>query len=166
MEKTFDEKIKEKRADMLDKMSPQADKLMNDTRFSALRKPGVRKSLALLLLALCVTMPWTQIHRYWGIVAILGVFALWALLSKINRGFMDLPDELIDERIKARRNEIYRWSYLVAVFAMFAFVGLTIVENDAGTTISGTHPLHGFMGLTWTMFTLPTILFAFLEREL
>ncbi len=166
MEKTFNEKVKERRADMLDKMSPRADKLMYDTRFSALRTPGVRKFLALLLLALCLTMPWTQIHPVGGVLAILGVFALWAILSRVNRGFMDLPNELIDERIKARRNEIYRWSYFVAVFAMFAFVGLAIVKNDAGITLLGTHPLHGFMGLTWTMFTLPTIMFAFLEKEI
>jgi len=166
MDKSIKERVAEQREGMLHKMGPQAERLMYDNKLSGLRGLGTRRTLSLALLALCITMPWTQMFPLISIAAILGVFALWALLSRINRGFMDLPEELVDERIRARRNEIYRWSYILSVLFMFAFVGLTILKTGSGTTLTKTEPLHGFMGLTWTMFTLPTMMFAFLEKEI
>jgi len=166
MEQSFDDRVAEKRAEMLDKMAPMAERRMNDTRYNALRKPGIRKTLSAILLLLCVAIAFTHEPAGLALANMILIFALWFLLGRINRGFIDLPEELVDERIKERRNESYRWSYLIASGAALAIIPTSIIQDAAGETMSGLHPVGSFFALVWLFIVLPTIVFTWREKEL
>jgi len=166
MDKTFDEQVKEKRAEMLDKMAPRADRILNDQKLSRFRGHGIRRLLALIMFTLCLTLVWTYSMVFISILVMATIIALWFFLSRINRGFMDLPEELVDERIRARRDGTYRWAYLGACGIVLSLTLLTIIQNNSGETVLGTEPISGFTALIWTLLTLPTIIFTWMEKEI
>lgn len=165
---TRDEASQKMRADALDSIRDSAEAKMNDTRLDPLRRPFPRKAIALGVLAVAVATAWAFSSEGGGSLILLAlVLAGWFLLQAINRGFMDFPDEFVDERIQALRNDTYRESYiwLGAVLAVNALAALFLYAG--GRTLDlGLTPYGHAMGLFWVMAVLPGVVFALKVREI
>ena len=165
---TRDDASRKMRDDALDTIRASAERKMNDTRLDPLRRPGPRKLIALAVLAIAISTAWAfSSEGGWSLILLALVIAGWFLLQAINRGFMDFPDELVDERIRSLRNDTYRESYiwLGAVLSINALAALFLYAG--GRTLDlGLTPYGHAMGLFWVMAVLPGVVFALKVREI
>lgn len=156
------------RKEVLEKIAPRADREMNDTRWDGLRRPFVRRLIAGATVALAaLTGVAATFESYWLLLslAVFGVFGF--LLSRVNRGFVDFPDELVDERIRMRRNEAFRLAYLGLAACLSVLLIVTILFGDMKSAAwSGPPPMALAFSLFWLAMTLPAAVFAWRETQL
>ncbi len=165
----MNERAKELRSEMLDKVEARAEAAMNDESFDRLRPQPVRRALgsALVLSALTIAItgvldgPWLMLN-----LVIFG--GLWFVLGRVNRGFTDFPDELVDERIRSTRNQVYRYAYISVVACLALVVIITALGNIAsfGITLGAEHFFAGAMALFWLTLVIPAVIFAWKEPEI
>lgn len=158
----------ELRRDAMGKISPAAQDIMNDEKLANYRRPVVRKLLAgSLVLAAMANIFSFSANGVWSLLNLVVMIGLWFLIARVNRGFMDLPDELVDDRIRARRNETYKYAYM-GVLCILAIVMPTALLLNAFQPIwlSLVDPVAALMALFWTAAVLPTAAFAWIEREI
>lgn len=159
---------KELRRDAMAQISPAAQDIMNDEKLSAYRRPIIRKMLAgALVLTAAANVISFAAEGVWSLLNLVVLIGLWFLIARVNRGFMDLPDELIDDRIRDRRNETYRYAYM-GVLCILAVVMPTalLVNAFQPTWLSLIDPVGALMALFWTAAVLPTAAFAWIEKEI
>ena len=160
---------KQYRAEVLSRVSADADRIMNDRSLDRLRSLPVRRALsAMLVLVAATTMFSFAAPGAWALVHLVALGGLWFLLRRVSRGFVDFPDEFVDERIRASRNESYRLAYMtVAAGVVVVWIGLDIIEKFAGPDMfGGMTRFHVMQSLFWTVLVLPNAVFAWREPEL
>ena len=149
----------------------RADDLLNDTRHAALRRRTPRRALAATLMALpLLHLPlqlWDSLAGSVLVVAnLLAVMALWFVLQRVNRGFVDLPDPYVDERIQYERGITYRlaWWGAAAVLATFGTgaIVLDVLDRPLSTDWLVDITLSGGI----FAFVLPNAIFAWQQPEL
>lgn len=162
------DKRQARRLEASKKFEARAERQMNDTKLDALRRPFPRRLIALVILIAAISTTWTfSVGAFWPALSLLIVIPGWFLLQGINRGFMDLPDQFVDERIISVRDNTYREAYmwLGAIIALLSVVVLLVSEDkipfDFGVSLYGQAA-----GLFWTMAILPGVLFALKTREI
>ncbi len=115
-------RIAEQREVYLEKAEHYATRDLEDQRFNKLRTTTARKRLvivtAITLLGLLLGNLWQ-----WPVVSLIALlaFALCLVALRIAvRNIVDMPDELVDERMRAQRGEVYRLAFfgIVAVFSL------------------------------------------------
>ena len=159
------------RAEMIDSLRERADRELNDERFAAWREPGRRRLLVgawLLAVAVTTVAAWFD----WWAVLPLGMIAVLAAafaLRRVVRGMADLPDELLDERMTARRNRAYRLAYsTLAAVALLPPLALWLAAdaNRIDFTLEARH----LGAVTWltlgVALALPSAILALTEDEL
>jgi hypothetical protein len=109
-------------------VAASAERLMSDTRYDGFRTRRARLLLVGGYLALLVLVPvaYVGINQFVGLVVVLVGAGVWALLRVSVRTIADLPDEHLDERQLAVRNESYveSYRYLSGTVAVAGTVGL------------------------------------------
>ena len=164
-----------KRAEMLQRMEPRAERDLYDERLNWLRTPIRRRvlviptgpSIAIAGLAAIVDRPVISL------VALAGFIALIFLLRKVGRSIVDLPDELVDERMRAVRGRVYRYAFigLMALIPVLFIsdILLSLVAKYSDTTLA---PLtadqwwDGVMTVFFFGMALPGMIHAWIEPEL
>jgi hypothetical protein len=147
-----------------------AHRARTDTSLDALRSPGRRRiaalaSLALILVAAAVAWSGSAV---WTLVALVpAVGGVW-LVRRLVRLMADLPDDLVDERVRAVRNERYVEAYRILSAVTVVILLVSYIGTDASRLawqLEARH-LHAMFWLVLLLsFALPSILLAWSERE-
>ena len=153
------------------KLADDANRLQRDTRLDAWRTPGRRRALVLATLAALAgvsVLAW--LDRSVALLLAIAVAAgLYVLLRRVVRGMADLPDAFVDERVRAMRNERYRYAYQVlsAVVMLVLLAGYLATDASRLTWQPEARHLHAAFWLVLGLsLALPSMLVAWGEREL
>ena len=171
----FKKRVREQRAAMLETVAPMAERDLYDERYNGLRTPGRRKALVLTTVA-CVLLSGVSAMADWPLLALITLVSflgLVFLLRRVGRSIVDLPDELIDERMREVRGLVYRWAYIGLmtcipmlfitdiVFSLaekFEILGLSRLSADQWS--------DGLFTLFFLGMALPSMIHVWVEPEL
>jgi hypothetical protein len=109
-------------------VAASAERLMSDTRYDSVRTRRARLLLVggYLVLLVLVPVAYIAVDQLVGLLVVIVGAGAWALLRVSVRTIADLPDEYLDERQLAVRNESYveSYRYLAGAVALAGTVGL------------------------------------------
>jgi hypothetical protein len=148
-----------------------AQRLLDDSRHDRLRtRSGLLAVLAVYVAATVILATlWLAFGSAGGIVGI----AVWALafvvLRRAVRSQADLPDEVLDERMRAERDRAYLDAFrgvagIVVVAALIALGATTIGEPPATVTINENQVNAGFWVLLSIVLGAPSVALAYRHR--
>ena len=152
-------------------LADEAERLQRDTRLDAWRTPGRRRALVLAILAalaVVATLAWFD-RSVALLIAISAAVGLYVLLRRVVRGMADLPDAFVDERVRAMRNERYRYAYQVLSAVVMVLLLAGYVATDAARLTWQPEARHLHAAFWWVLglsLALPSMLVAWNEREL
>ena len=159
-----------RRAGTMDRVAQQADRGFRDTRLDPLRPLGRRRAVIVAWASLvaataavvAVAGPVVDL-----LVILVGCTATW-LVRALVRTVADLPDEVLDERLVARRDHGYRVAYQVLAGVIGLVLMVLYLLGDAAridVTITPDH-LNGALWLVILLGTgLPSAVFGWSEPE-
>jgi hypothetical protein len=149
----------------------EAAAMLDDPRYEAWRSQGRRRKLVVgAALSILATVA-ACIHDNPVVVllAIVVSAGCWWLLRKAVRGIADLPDEFVDERIRAVRNEHYLYAYRILSALVMTAVLVMYMAAD-GSRLAwqpGANHMHAlFWAVLLSSAMLPSMLLAWSQREL
>lgn len=156
-------------------MDQRAERLLSDERYPVLRTRRVRLVLAAVMAVVLAGLPvvWLAGGPLWGLAAVLVGFGQLVVLRYSVRVVADLPDHVLDERLRSSRDrayvEAYCWFAGLTVIAasiwMFAFV-VNADESDIWTVSIG---WDGVMGAFWVLMlaamAMPSLVMALQEGD-
>jgi hypothetical protein len=152
----------------------RADRLMADTHYDGLRTRPARVALVVGYGAslVLVAVSYLALGSIAGILAVLLAIGVWVLLRLSVRTIVDLPEDYLDERQAALRNEVYVEAYqwlggLVGLLASAALVAFIVLGRDPDTwSISITW--NAAMAIFWVVLglvlALPSLFLALRPR--
>lgn len=161
-------------------MNPDGDKNMSYTsalndkktsrnqRFTWLRSQRNRQGFSVLLIALLIgfmvaaSADWVFLSS----ALLLVVMGGWWLLRISVRHVADVPNEELDERLLAVRNQMFRAAYITVtglVAILWVLASVMVGREGVVVTTSLTYGV-GF-GFFWLMMILPTVFYAWTEPE-
>jgi hypothetical protein len=153
----------------------RAARLLSDERFPALRTRRVRLLLAAVMAFVVAALPavWLAGGPLWGLAAVIAGFGHLFVLRYSVRVVADLPDHVLDERLRSSRDrayvEAYRWfaglTVIAASVGMFAFV-VNADDSDVWTVSIG---WDGVMAAFWVLMlagmAMPSLVMALQEGD-
>lgn len=163
----------ELRREVMDDVAERARRGFEDTRFDWLRTRSRRRLLSVLSIVLLLVYAAGALSGY-PLITLFGLIAwgitLW-LLRIATRSIPDLPDEVVDERMRSVRGRIYRLSY-IAVMALLSVYMMTFIANRVWVrfydgpvmTAEQLHDLSFVLFFAGMM--VPSILYAWTERDI
>jgi hypothetical protein len=122
-------------------MAQNAERVLADTSYDRFRTP---RALSVLMIAFVVTaaaMPicWLAWGSLAGVASIFPCLAAFLLLRVAVRSQADLPDEVLDERMRAERDSVYVGAFRLVAAVIFlamnaAFIAVAFRDEDATIT--------------------------------
>lgn len=167
------ERAAKMRNEMLDQVAERAERDLHDERFDWLRTTRARRGLVIATASVLVLYLTSNLLG-WPFVTLGALitfgFLLWGL-RLASRTIMDLPDELIDERMRARRGEIYRYAYMGAVCLLscplIVDIGMKLFSGmNQASALTSTQWLDFTLTIMFALVALPSMLFAWTEAEI
>jgi len=133
-------------------VAENAERVLNDTKYDALRTPARLRALVVAYVAATVAIPvcWLAWGGIAGIMAVLVGVVVYLLLRVAVRALADLPDHVLDERMRRDRDSVYLQAYRIASTVVFlaANAAFLAVAFDEGATI--TLDYHSVSAIYWT----------------
>lgn len=158
------------------KLLAQADEArrsLDDERYDWVRPLGRRRALVVAGAALVLGYA-VGVFAGWPVltlVALVAYIGVLFLLRMAVRAITDLPDELVDERMRQVRGEVYRHAYVGTMGLVSVGIAVFIV-NQITTKLGWTGTMTGeqMHELMFVIFFfamgLPSALYAWQEREI
>lgn len=120
-------------------MAQNAERVLTDTTFDRLRSPRA----LLLLLVVAYVVATVAMRLVWGSLAgVLSIFpclAVFLLLRVAVRSQADLPDEVLDERMRAERDSVYVGAFRLVSSVVFLAANaafIAVAFGDGTETIT------------------------------
>lgn len=121
-----------------------AERILNDTTYDRFRTPRSQRLLVAAYVAVVIAIPWCWllVGSIAGILAVLAAVAMYLLLRVSVRSIADLPDHVLDERMRRERDSVYVVSFrtvstVVMVAMNIAFIAVEFGEEDATISFDG-----------------------------
>jgi uncharacterized membrane protein len=151
-------------------VAERAERVLSDERYPALRTRRSRLLLVAAMTAAIVAVPvaWLAGGALWGPAAVIAGFGVLFVLRYSIRVIADLPEHVLDERLRRSRDsayvEAYRWfaglSVILASVAMFAFV-VNADESDVwALELSWDAVMSAFWVLMLAALAMPSMVVA------
>lgn len=154
-------------------VAERAERILSDQRFPALRTRRGRVALVMAQGMTIVLMPvvWLAADPVAGMVMVILSMAVMSLLRRSVRVVADLPDDVLDERLRTRRNAAYveAYRYFDGLLMVGAAVGLFawLVNADKADVWTIDLTLGMVMGAFWTLtvmgLALPSMVVALMS---
>jgi hypothetical protein len=149
-----------------------AERVLADTTYDRLRRPRPLLILALAYVATTAAMPicWLAWGSLAGVVSIFPCLTAFLLLRVAVRSQADLPDEVLDERMRAERDSVYVGAFRLVSLAVFLAANaafIAVAFGDEHTTI--TFDYDSVSAYYWTLLSLllgaPSLVLAIRKRS-
>ena len=166
------ERIDKLRQEVMDDVAKRAAKGFADTRFDWLRPLSRRRGLVVLTFGL-VSLYGIGMFLDWPFVvlgALIAFMACAALLRVSVRSVTDLPDEIVDERMREVRGLTYRYAFIGAVCVMTLYI-VTYIANqllakaEVVSRLTAEQMHDASFVMFFTCLVLPTAIYAWMEPE-
>jgi hypothetical protein len=138
-------------------VAQNAERVLADTTYDRLRRPRALRALIVAYVVTTVAMPicWLAWGSLAGVLSILPCIAAFLLLRVAVRSQADLPDEVLDERMRAERDRVYVGAYRLASTAILlaanaAFVVVAFGGDDSTITFD----YDSVSAVYWTLLSL------------
>lgn len=138
----------------------RAERLLSDQRFPALRTRRARVALVVAQAMMIVLMPvvWLAAGAVAGMAMVIVAMAVLAMLRLSVRVVADLPDHVLDERLRSRRDAAYveAFRYFAGLLVIAASVGLFafVVNADESDVWTVDLTWGTVMGAFWTLMVM------------
>jgi hypothetical protein len=153
-------------------VAQNAERVLADTHYDRLRRPRALLALAVAYVAATVAMPvcWLMWGSIAGVVSIFPCLAAFLLLRVAVRSQADLPDEVLDERMRAERDSVYVGAYrLVASVVLLAtnaaLVAVAFGDEHARITFDYESVSAVFWPLLSLLLGAPSLVLALRRRR-
>lgn len=154
-------------------VAERAERVLSDQRFPALRTRRARVALVVAQGMTIVLLPvvWLAADAVAGIAMVIVAMAVLTVLRMSVRVVADLPDRVLDERLRSRRDAAYVEAYryfnglliVAAAVGLFAFV-VNADESDVWTVdLTWGMAMGAFWTLTVMGLALPSMAFALMS---
>ena len=165
--------VRAKREQFLRLSEAHAERALNDQRWNVLRTPANRKRLVIATFATLLVYAVAN-YLEQPVLALVGIVAYFGFLFAMRtatRTIPDLPDEIVDERMRAVRGVVYRYAY-VGTIAVFTLV--IVLEIALRLAARAGAPFSALTGDQWfdLMFVaffatlaIPSAIFLWIEPE-
>lgn len=156
-----------------DPLAREAEEALYGEGYPWLRSQQARRALVVVSF---LAIAFSTLARFFdwpviALVAILTFLASWVGLRIAVRKIVDLPDAYIDERMRERRGETYRYAYM-AVGALLSAVMIAHIVTTLMAKYQGWPLMTGevwfelsFM-LIFSISVLPNAIYAWTERDI
>jgi hypothetical protein len=149
-----------------------AERVLTDTAYDRFRTPRALLILVVAYVAATIAMPicWLAWGSFAGVASIFPCLAVFLLLRVAVRSQADLPDEVLDERMRAERDSVYVGAFrlvssLVFLASNVAFVAVAF--GDGSETI--TFDYNSVSAVYWALLSLllgaPSLVLAMRKRS-
>lgn len=149
-----------------------AERVLTDTTYDRLRTPGALLMLVGAYAATTVAIPicWLAWGSTAGVVSIFPCLAVLLLLRVAVRSQADLPDDVLDERMRAERDSVYVGAFrlvssVVFIAANAAFIAVAFSDGHATITFD----YNSVSAVYWTLLSLilgaPSLVLAVRKRS-
>jgi hypothetical protein len=154
------------------RVARNAERVLADTSYDRFRTPGALLTLVVLYTLTTIAMPisWLMWGSIAGIVSFLPWLAVFLLIRVAVRSQADLPDEVLDERMRSERDQVYVGAYRLVASVVFLAVNAALIAvgfGDENETI--TFDFDSVSAVFWTVFSLllgaPSIVLALRQRS-
>ena len=170
--KSREERIAEKRAELLDLTEEHAEQELYDEKYNWIRGRDRRRQLVVATIAAPVLHGLAN-YMEWPFLSLLFILAFgagWFLLRRATRSITDLPAEFLDERMLKVRSQAYYHAYLGAVSVLsivllLAVGNLFAVKAQAAEVLTGSQFFDLVLAAMFVIFVLPSCIFAWNEPE-
>lgn len=151
----------------------EARRSLDDERYDWLRPLARRRALVTAGLVLICAYA-AGVFAEWPVltlISLLGYIGVLYLLRIAVRAITDLPEELVDERMRQVRGGVYRYAYVGTMGLLSVAIAIFIVNQITTklgwtTTMTG-EQMHELMFVIFFFaMGLPSALYAWREREI
>lgn len=152
-------------------VAQNAERVLADTNFNRLRSPGALLALVIAYIATTIAMPvcWLVWGSLAGVASIFSCFGAFLLLRVAVRSQADLPDEVLDERMRAERDSVYVGAFRLVTSVVFLGTNAALIAvafRDENATI--TFDYNSVSAVYWTLLSLilgaPSLVLALSRR--
>jgi hypothetical protein len=153
-------------------VAKNAERVLADTAYDRFRSP--RALVALVVAYVATTVVMTVCWLAWGTIAGVAAFAPWLaaflLLRVAVRSQADLPDEVLDERMRAERDSVYVDAFRLVASVVFIAANVALAAVAFGDEhTSMTFDYHDVSAVYWALFSLllgaPSLVLAMRKRS-
>jgi hypothetical protein len=155
-----------------DAMNRNARGVLDDTQYDRFRTP---RALGLLVAAdvavtIAIFVLWWWVGSIAGVAAVIAWIGVYLLLRMAVRSQADLPDEVLDERMRRERDQVYVVAYRAVSGVVFLGANalfISVAFTDPGTTVSFDY--ERVSAIYWTYFAVmtaaPSVALALRQRS-
>lgn len=167
----MNEEAKRLRRDALAMIEDQVERDLNDESWAWLRTRNRRRGLVLLTFSILLIYAFGTANPFVTLAALVAYGVCLWLLRKATRTITDIPDELVDERMRDVRGVTYRLSYLgtmtlISVYLVI-YIGNRLMAQHEWMTELSAADLHDLaFVLFFACMALPSAVFAWREPEI
>jgi hypothetical protein len=134
-------------------VAENAERILSDTKYDGLRTPNALRSLVVAYAATTVAIPiaWLTGGAIAGILAVLAATAVFLLLRVAVRSLADLPDHVLDERMRRDRDQVYVDAFRLVSTVVFVAANLALVPVAFSDDATLTFDYHDVSAAYWTL---------------
>ncbi len=152
-------------------VAENAQRVLTDTSYDRFRSPSALRMLVVAYVVATIALPlcWLAWGAIAGVAAFLPWLGVFLLMRVAVRSQADLPDEVLDERMRTERDSVYVGAYRLVASVLFiaANVALAAVAFGDGDE-SITFDYESVSAVFWALFSLllgaPSLVLATRKR--
>jgi hypothetical protein len=153
-------------------VADNAERVLNDTSYDRLRTPRALRLLSAAYIVVTIAIPvcWIIFGAIAGIAAILAGIVVYLLLRVAVRAVADLPDDVLDERLRRDRDRVYVHAFRVVSTVAFVAANIAFISvefSNTNTTI--TLDQNDVAAIYWTLLALilgvPSVVLALTRAQ-
>ena len=148
-------------------VAENAERVLNDTTYDRFRTPGALRALVVAYVAATAAIPvaWIAGGGIVGILAVLATTVVYLLLRVAVRSVADLPDHVLDERMRGERDRVYLVAFrivasIVCLAANAAFVAVAFRGEGATLTFDYHSVSAAYWALLAVVLGVPSLVLA------
>ncbi|MFN0089030.1 MAG: hypothetical protein ACKVWR_02005 [Acidimicrobiales bacterium] len=131
-------------------------RMLDDTSYDRLRTPRALRAVAAVYVSVTVAVPlcWILGGSIVGVLAVFGVVGVYLWLRVAVRSAADLPDHVLDERMRRDRDSVYVDAFRLVAIVVFLGANaalLPVAFSDRATIEFGYEEVSA---VYWTVFAL------------
>ena len=154
-------------------VAENAERILADTKYDRFRTPRALLALVVMYAITTALMPvcWLVWGSIAGIIAFVPWLAVFLLIRVAVRSQADLPDEVLDERMRSERDSVYVGAYRLVSSVVFlaanaAFFAVAFRDENASITFD----YESVSAVYWTLLSLllgaPSVVLALRKRSM
>lgn len=137
-------------------VAENAERVLGDTTYDRFRTPRALRALVVAYVVAMIAIPlcWTLLGGIAGVLAVLATTGVFLLLRVAVRSIADLPDHVLDERMRRDRDSVYVDAFRLVAAVVFVAANVALVPVAFSDDATLTFDYHDVSAVFWTLLAL------------